>query len=280
MLLRSLWFSFSLDSSIILSIISFSFIWPAAGEAAGAVCWANAELMNKTATRAAANVPTASLSVFIRPDLFREGGACQAFAGAKVVWPGVVSSLGPTAAQSLRGERCRALLPTKYLRENEWRHDRGVRLDDELGSRDAQLAPGYLFVRHGSRVRAKAGRRITDLAEISPFRHLVSDDVLVKHRNHANRKIPRDSATDLKEADGGVPDGLAVPACQLHHVFDPGTHREHVADFPGNVARRVNVPQRRILPARDKDGQVSFRCGDHPTIGRINLVELLEPAAF
>ena len=53
----------------------------------------------------------------------------------------------------------------------------------------------------GARIRAVARRRIADLAEVAPQRHVVASQVLVQHRHDADRKVARDAAADLEEAD-------------------------------------------------------------------------------
>lgn len=50
------------------------------------------------------------------------------------------------------------LLQAEDVGENERRDDRRVRLDDELGRLNRELAPGDLLVRHRARVRAVARR--------------------------------------------------------------------------------------------------------------------------
>ncbi|MGB9408868.1 MAG: GtrA family protein, partial [Terracidiphilus sp.] len=80
-------------------------------------------------------------------------------------------------------------LPAQYVGKNQWRDDRGVRLDDEFGRILAQLAPGDLLVGNRSGVGAVTGCGITDLAEIGPQRHVLALQVLMQHRDHADGKI-------------------------------------------------------------------------------------------
>src|SRR5690606_7399855 len=92
-------------------------------------------------------------------------------------------------------------LPIQYLREDERCDDRCVAFDDVVGRVDAQLAPRDLLVGHGARVRAVARRRVADLAEVAPQRHAFAAQVLMQHRDDADREVAGDAAADLEEAD-------------------------------------------------------------------------------
>src|SRR5437899_11289954 len=52
----------------------------------------------------------------------------------------------------------------------------------------------------------------------------------------------------------------------------------HVGNRTCDAARSINISQRRILPARYKDWEILMRSGDHPTVSRVDLVELLKSA--
>lgn len=58
-----------------------------------------------------------------------------------------------------------------------------------------------LLVRHGAGVAAVARRRIADLAEIGPERDAFGPEVLVQHRHDADGEVPRDTASNLEEAE-------------------------------------------------------------------------------
>ena len=93
-------------------------------------------------------------------------------------------------------------LPAENFRKDQWRDDGGVGFDNESRRGGAEFAPGDFFVRDRARIRSEAGGGIADLAEITPLRHLLGDEVLIEQRHDANREIARDAAADLKEADG------------------------------------------------------------------------------
>lgn len=48
-------------------------------------------------------------------------------------------------------------LPTENLGKNQWRHNRGIGLDDEFRCIDTQFAPGDFLIGHGPGVRSEAG---------------------------------------------------------------------------------------------------------------------------
>src|SRR5215813_2020299 len=52
----------------------------------------------------------------------------------------------------------------------------------------------------------------------------------------------------------------------------------YVCNRACDAASSVNISQSGIFPARHKNWEILLRCCDHPTVGGINLVELLEPA--
>src|SRR5438105_8218864 len=92
-------------------------------------------------------------------------------------------------------------LPAENFREDQWRDNGGVGFDNEPWCAGAQFAPGDFFVQDRAGVRSEAGGGIADLAEVTPLRHLLGDEILIEQRDDADRKIARDAATDLKEAD-------------------------------------------------------------------------------
>ena len=78
---------------------------------------------------------------------------------------------------------------------------------------DAQLAPRDLLVRHGAGVRPITRRRIADLAEVTPQRHVGALKVLMQHWNDADREIAGDAAADLEESDRAFRGSFRIPIC-------------------------------------------------------------------
>src|SRR5205823_13540328 len=91
--------------------------------------------------------------------------------------------------------------PAKNFGENQRRNNGGVRYDDNARRVCAKFAQSNIFVRHRAGIRTVARGRIADLAEVTPLRYNLADDVLIQHRNHANRKVARDAAADLEKTD-------------------------------------------------------------------------------
>src|SRR6266508_4730697 len=83
--------------------------------------------------------------------------------------------------------------PPEHVREHEGRHDRRVGLDDEPRRLLAELPPSDLLVRDGAAVAPEARRGVADLAEVRPQRNPVAPEVLVEHRDYADREIARDA---------------------------------------------------------------------------------------
>src|ERR1043166_6370658 len=69
-----------------------------------------------------------------------------------------------------------------------------------------------------------------------------------------------------------------VPLCERHHVFDTGAHRVHIGDCSGDTSSGINVSQRGIFPAGDKDRKILVSSGYHPTVVGINFIKFLQPA--
>src|ERR1043166_8018935 len=111
--------------------------------------------------------------------------------------------------------------PPQYVREHQWRDDRGVAFDDVLRGIGAELAPGDLLVRDGAGVGAVARRRVADLAEVAPERDVRTLQVLVQHWDDADREVTRDAAGDLEEADRRLLRRSLVVVGERHHVLDP-----------------------------------------------------------
>src|SRR5204862_5911005 len=134
--------------------------------------------------------------------------------------------------------------------------DGRVRLDDELRRVGGQLPPGDLLVRYGARVRAIARRRVADLAEVAPQRHVVSLEILVNHRDDADGEIASDAAADLEESDRGCRRRVAVPRREAHHRLDAALDRLRILDLAFHAPCGEDVAERRVFPAGYEDRQV------------------------
>src|SRR5207302_8897401 len=121
--------------------------------------------------------------------------------------------------QALRSEE----LPAEDLREHQRRHDGCVGFNDIFRGLNAQFAPGDFLVGHSAGIRSEAGRGIADLAKITPLGH-GRLNVLIKHGHDANRKVTRNPAADLKEADGRIMSYATIPFRLLAHVLDPTSY--------------------------------------------------------
>lgn len=104
------------------------------------------------------------------------------------------------------------------IRKHQRRHDGGVGLDNELLRSFIEFAPRDLLVGRSTRIRAVRRRRIADLAEVRPF-SCIALEILLKHRNDANREVARDATTNLKKTDALFVFGFHVPVREFHHVF-------------------------------------------------------------
>src|SRR5690242_8545969 len=91
--------------------------------------------------------------------------------------------------------------PPQHIRKYQRRDDRRIALDDVLRRVDAELAPRDLLVRHGAGVRTVRRGRVADLAEVAPERDAGALQVLMQHRDDADREVAGDAAADLEEAD-------------------------------------------------------------------------------
>src|SRR5437764_10140817 len=100
--------------------------------------------------------------------------------------------------------------------------------------------------------------------------------ILMQHGHHADRKIPSDAAANLEKAQWRLRSQLRVPLREFHHVFDTAAHDGYIFNFATNYLCGKHIAERGIFPTRNKNGQVLFRCGDHPAVFWINLIELLE----
>src|ERR1019366_6778398 len=143
-------------------------------------------------------------------------------------------------------------------------HDARVALDDVLRRVDAELAPGDLLVGYGPGVRAVAGSRIGDLAEVGPHGDVLALQVRVQHRDHADGEVAGDAAADLEKANPVATTVRRVPVGQCHHVFDAGAHGVDVLDVAGDAVARVHVAQGRVFPARHPDRKVLLARSEHP----------------
>src|ERR1035441_3806223 len=97
----------------------------------------------------------------------------------QVFWRANVTYAGAPALVSETGDR--RTLPAQNVGKEQRRDDGGIRLDDELGRRLAELAPGDLLVRHGAGVGTVTGCGITEIAEVRPQRHVLTLQILMPH---------------------------------------------------------------------------------------------------
>src|SRR5690606_17127024 len=175
------------------------------------------------------------------------------------------------------GRSAGGLSAREHAREHERRHDRRVALDDEARRVRAELAPRDLLVRDGAGVRAVARRRVRDLAEVGPQRRRPLQ-VLLEHRNDADREVARDAAADLEESDPGLVAVGRVPVGEPGHVLDPRLDGVRALDVTFEHVRGEDVAGGRVLPAGDDHRQVLLGGGDEPRVLRVDLIELFEPA--
>src|SRR5437868_11378096 len=102
-------------------------------------------------------------------------------------------------------------------------------------------------------------------------------NVLIEHRHNTNGKIARNADADLKAANGRILRHSAIPLRQRDHVFDAGANGMHIAARACYAASGINISPRRILPAGYKHRKILVRRGDHPTVGRVDLIKFLQP---
>src|SRR4051794_10870789 len=163
--------------------------------------------------------------------------------------------------------------------KDQRRHNRRIGLDQELGRVDRELFPSNLLIGNRTGVRTIGGRRIADLAEIAPQRCLLALQILAHHRHDANGEVARNTAADLEETNRAICRNFAVIIRQLDHILDTASHRVYIANVAADTMRGKDIAGCRILPARDKDGQILLRRRQHPTPLRVNLIILLQPSA-
>src|SRR5690349_21348552 len=103
------------------------------------------------------------------------------------------------------------VLPTKYIRKNERRHNGSIAFHNVLGCMYIQLAPGNFFIGYGTAVRTVARGAVAYLAKIIPKRHIMPFQVLVHHRYYANREVACNTTTNLEKSDALAAAILPVP---------------------------------------------------------------------
>jgi hypothetical protein len=126
----------------------------------------------------------------------------------------------------------------------------------------------------------------------------------VDQRYRADREVARDAAADLEETDAALrllgPEsafvdrphagralrvllelvdapshGLTrVPVDEIRHVFEAGFDDLEGGDLAVEDSRHEYIRQGRVLPAGDEEGEVPLGGGDHPRIGRIDLIAI------
>ena len=90
---------------------------------------------------------------------------------------------------------------------------------------DIQFSPGNFFIGNSPGIGSIRSSRITDLAEITPERHIMPFQILVHHRHHTDREITGDTATYLEETNAFATRIVAIPICKPDHVFNTTLHR-------------------------------------------------------
>src|SRR5690606_24584463 len=96
------------------------------------------------------------------------------------------------------------------------------------------------------------GRRIRNLAEIRPERHICPLQILIHHRHDTDGEVSRYTAGYLKEAYSFTVGVSAVPFCKIDHIFNP---RLYGAGFQVtlNHIRRKDISGRGVFPSRTDD---------------------------
>ena len=110
------------------------------------------------------------------------------------------------------------------------------------------------------------------MAEVGPEWDVVCSEILMQHRNDADREISRDPTGDLEESERGSWSGGGVPVRQFHHVLNPGPDDVDVLDVPLEAVGGKNIAGGAVLPAGNKEGEILFAGGDEPTVDWIDLV--------
>src|ERR1700744_1602693 len=147
------------------------------------------------------------------------------------------------------------LSPPKHPRKDQRSYNGGVTFDDEFRGMDIQLTPRDLLVRDSARIGSEGCGRIGDLTKIAPERYVVPLQVLIHHRDHADRKVPRDPAADLEETDPFSAAVLPVPPGQPGHIFDPVLHRTRLQLALYHIACK-NIARSAVLPAGNDNRNV------------------------
>ena len=85
---------------------------------------------------------------------------------------GTYRVLGPaynqTPHQKSQLQNSRVGLPAEDVCKDQWRDNRGIALNHELGCIFGKFFPGDFFIRHRAAVAAVAGDRVADLAKVIP----------------------------------------------------------------------------------------------------------------
>ena len=179
-------------------------------------------------------------------------------------------------ARNDRPEMQSAGLPAEEVGEDEWGDDGGVGLDDETRSVGGKFAPGDFFVGNGTGVGAVAGGGVADLAEVGPEGNVFAAQILVEHGDDTDGEVAGDAAANLEKTERMAGGELRVPTGELDHVLDAGAHGADVFDFAADDLRSEHVAESGIFPARNENGEIFLRGGEHPTVPGIDLVELCE----
>ena len=167
-------------------------------------------------------------------------------------------------------------LPAEEVGEDERGDDGGVGFDDKTRSVGGKFAPGDFFVGNGAGIGAVAGGGVADLAEVGPEGNGFAAQILVQHGDDADGEVTSDAAANLEKSERMPGGELGVPAGELDHVLDAGADGADVFDFAADDLRGEHVAESGVFPAGNEDGEIFLGGGEHPTVLRIDLVELFE----
>src|SRR5215469_2170887 len=84
----------------------------------------------------------------------------------------------------------------------------------------AKFAPGDFLVWHGTAVTSIAGRRVADLAKVTPERHIFALQILVQHGYDTNWKITCDAPANLEHSQRALLRGPRIEIGEPGHVLD------------------------------------------------------------
>src|ERR1700754_3383781 len=102
--------------------------------------------------------------------------------------------------------------------------------------------------------------------------------VLVHHRDNANRKITCNATPDLEKANSLSTTVLAIPAGQPGHIFDALLHSVRLQLVLDNI-RCKNVACCAVFPAWYHNRDILLGRSDDPAVFGVDLIILLQVTA-